>query len=107
MYLIFPRLPPFLTPIYEELEQQFPLEDGKYYKLGPTQPQQERAKRARDRRYTKGVEPRDALTLPVRHLALCILKLASEKELVLLKGPAAVGKSSLMNLAEYFCQNNK
>eukprot|EP00978_Attheya_sp_CCMP212_P014762 scaffold37795_cov55-Attheya_sp.AAC.3 len=83
------------------------LVDGGKYTLGPPQPQQERAERARYRRYTKGVEPGDALTLPRDHLVLRILKLASEKELVLLKGPAAVGKSSLMNIAEYYCQNNE
>jgi hypothetical protein len=78
------------------------------YTLGPPQQQQhERAKRARYQRYTKGVDPGGAFTLPRDHLVLRILKLASEKELVLLKGPAAVGKSSLMNITEYYCENNE
>mmetsp|Transcript_24158 Transcript_24158/g.39992 ORF Transcript_24158/g.39992 Transcript_24158/m.39992 type:complete len:91 (-) Transcript_24158:7-279(-) len=28
------------------------------------------------------------------------------EELIILKGPAVVGKSSLMNLTEFYCQNN-
>lgn len=64
----------------------------------------QRPKRARSQRYTKGVDPGDRITLPRNHLVRRILKLATEKELIILKGPAAIGKSSLMNLVEYYCE---
>ena len=55
----------------------------------------------------KGVDPESPLAIAREPLVLRILKLASQHELVLLKGPAAVGKSSIMNLTEYYCGTNE
>ena len=58
-------------------------------------------------RYVKGVDPESPLAIAREPLVLRILKLASQHELVLLKGPAAVGKSSIMNLTEFYCGKNE
>lgn len=55
----------------------------------------------------KGIDPESPLAIAREPLVLRILKLASQHELVLLKGPAAVGKSSIMNLTEFYCGTNE
>ena len=53
------------------------------------------------------MDPEDESVLPREHLVLRVLQLSQVNELVLLKGPAGVGKSSLMNLADYYCQTHE
>ena len=55
----------------------------------------------------KGVDPESPLTIAREQLVIRILRLTFLNELVLLKGPAAVGKSSLMNLAQHYCRTHE
>ena len=64
------------------------------------------AKRPVPLRYTKGVDPEGENTLPREHLVDRLLSLTKIRELVLLKGPAGCGKTSLMNIVDYFCRTN-
>ena len=81
------------------------LVDGGTYTLGPIMPNKPR--RQRTLRYTKGIDPKDKKTLPRDHLVAKVLDLIERHELVLLNGPAGVGKSSLMNLIDHFCRTAK
>ena len=78
------------------------LVDGGTYTLGPIVPNKPR--RQRTLRYTKGIDPKDKKTLQRDHLVAKVLDLFQRHELVLVKGPAGVGKSSLLNLTDHFCR---
>jgi len=79
------------------------LEDGRTYESGPPATR----KRARPVRYIKGIDPESEVSLPREHLVFRILDLTRTKEFVLIKGPAGAGKSSLVNLTDYYCRTHK
>ena len=57
-------------------------------------------------RYIKGVDPESNATLKRERLIGRVLERCSRAEFILLKGPAAVGKTSVMILVDHFCRTN-
>lgn len=57
-------------------------------------------------RFVKGVNPSADSTLTRERLVSRVLERSSKAEFILLKGPAAIGKTSVMILAAHFCQTN-